>query len=394
MYPSFFESNKIKIRGASKIILSSIVENVAPPDDIVQALGVTEEIKKIRDVYNEFKDFDVNESPKYLPFYRFIKTKFPDFKWEVKQAKKNLVVIFNKPYINSITPTLLNLVVSAINDDVKVTPRLKVLYPSLRKLPDNLVYDLDVLFKKYEFCPLKACYSSELARVLRRGLAGEAVTIVSPVCPDYAFERHNGKYRYTFSHLGDGIGLVAGRLVKILPKFRDVLEKNGIKVNIVVSGGDFEGYEASTLYQLGETREGFQRKLKISQKKIGKCIGGNFKSSMISELLGGEESWFQYKEQVKNRIKSDDYGFIDRSDMDILAVFNARLPLYRAWQPTLSNRELAKFLYDQIAEYALIGKAFSENYENAIVVGADHSKMRPFYWLYQKLPVLYLKRIY
>ncbi len=115
---------------------------------------------------------------------------------------------------------------------------------------------------------------------------------------------------------------------------------------------------------------------------------------MISELLGGEESWFQHKEQVKNLIQSDDYGFIDRSEMDILSIFNARLPLYRAWQPALSNRELTKFLYDQIAEYALIGKAFSENYDNAIVVGADHSKMRPFYLLYQKLPVLYLKRIY
>lgn len=394
MNPSFFESNKITSRGASKIILSSIVANVEPPDDIVQALGITKEIKKIRNVYNEFKEEDASDNPKYLPFYRFIKTKFPNFKWEVKQAEKNRVVIFDKPYINSSTPTLLNLVMSAINNEIKVTPRLKILYPPLKQLPDELVSDLDVVLNKHGFCSLKIHYSSELAIVLRRGLAGEAVTIVSPVCPDYAFESHNGKYRYTFSHLGDGIGLVAGRLVKTLPAFRDVLEKHGIEVKIVVSGGDFEGYDTSTLDRLRETRESFQSKLKISQEKIGKCINGNFKSSMISELLGGEESWFKYKEQVKQRIQSGDYGFIDRNELDIPSILNSRLPLYRAWQPTLSNRELADFLYDQIAEYALIGKAFSESYDNAIVIGADHSKMRPFYWLCQKLPVLYLKRVY
>ena len=51
-------------------------------------------------------------------------------------------------------------------------------------------------------------------------------------------------------------------------------------------------------------------------------------------------------------------------------------------------------LLHQCAEYAAMGRVFHAAFRNALVVGGDHNRMMPFYWLYQRIPVLYLKRVY
>jgi len=48
----------------------------------------------------------------------------------------------------------------------------------------------------------------------------------------------------------------------------------------------------------------------------------------------------------------------------------------------------------QCAEYAAMGALFHRSFTNPLVIGGDHCRMMPFYWLHQPIPVLYLRRIY
>jgi len=392
----YYVRNKLTHKLISKRVLSPISLSLQPPADLVKALCIESEISKLSAVFAEFQQHDDNQTglPRYMPFYRFIQSKFPSFKWQVRNELGKKTLILDKPYINQSRPSLLNLLLCAVNDNTATTPALKVRYPSTSVLPDDLVVDLERAFEALSFTQSAAHFIARFAETLVKGLAGETITLVSPVCPDYGYEHKNGRYRYTFEQLGEGIGLVAGRVLKTLPVLQAVLRKHGIDARIAVAAGDFEGFDQSTLDRLKETREGFARKLRISQDKLLQALGPDTESIFIAEAAGGEASWYALTADAEQRLAQGDNGCIVDNDLDYASIFNARLPLYQAWHQNRSNEELMQVLYAQGAEYAAIGQVFAQQWSNPIVIGADHNRMQPFYWLYSQIPVLYLTRVY
>lgn len=392
----YYVRNKLTHKLISKRVLSPISFSQMPPLDLVKALCIEEEVTKLSAVYAQFQQSDdgVTGLPRYMPFYRFIQSKFPGFQWEVRTHQNKKTLVLNKPFINQSRPSLLNLLLCAVNDNTATTPALKVRYPAMRELPDELVVDLEQAFKRLSFAQSAPHFIARFAETLAKGLAGEVITLVSPVCPDYGYENKNGRLRYTFDYLGEGIGLVAGRVVKTLPDLQAVLQKHGIKTRIAIAGGDFEGFDDRTLSRLKETREGFAHKLRISQQKILDVLGPDTETIMIAEAAGGEATWNALTAQAQQRLAIGDNGCIVDHDLDYAAILNARLALYQAWHQQRSNEELMQVLYAQGAEYAAIGKVFAEQWSNPIVIGADHNRMQPFYWLYSTIPVLYLTRVY
>lgn len=392
----YYVRNKLTHKLISKRVLSPISSFAQPPADLVKALCIEEEVPKLSAVYQQFhsSDDDRQGMPRYMPFYRFIQSKFPGFQWQVRAHQGKTTLILDKPYINQSRPSLLNLLLCAVNDNTATTPALKVRYPAMRQLPDELVLDLERAFDSLSFAQSAPHFVARFAETLAKGLAGEVITLVSPVCPDYGYENKNGRLRYTFEQLGDGIGLVATRVVNTLPSMQAVLRKHGIDARLAVAAGDFEGFDASTLERLKETREGFARKLRISQGKILDILGPDTESINIAAAAGGEADWHALTADAQQRLAQHDNGCIVDHDLDYASIFNARLPLYQAWHQQRSNEELMQILYAQGAEYAAIGKVFAAQWSNPIVIGADHNRMQPFYWLYSTIPVLYLTRVY
>lgn len=392
----YYVRNKLTSKLISKRVLSPISSFLQPPADLIKALRIENEVPKLSEVFSRFHRAEDERSglPRYMPFYRFIQSKFPGFKWQVRSSQGKPTLILDKPFINQSRPSLLNLLLCAVNDNTATTPALKVRYPAMQGLPDALVLDLERAFESLSFAPSAAHFVARFAETLAKGLAGETITLVSPVCPDYGYESKNGRLRYTFEHLGDGIGLVAGRVARTLPHLQAVLRKHGIDARLAVAAGDFEGFDASTLNRLKETREGFAHKLQISQGKLLEVLGGDTESIMIAAAAGGEARWHALTADAQQRLERHDNGCIVDNDLDYASIFNARLPLYQAWHQQRSNEELMQILYAQGAEYAAIGKVFAEQWRNPIVIGADHNRMQPFYWLYSTIPVLYLTRVY
>lgn len=392
----YYVRNKLTSKLISKRVLSPISSFLQPPADLIKALRIENEVPKLSEVFSRFHRAEDERSglPRYMPFYRFIQSKFPGFKWQVRSSQGKPTLILDKPFINQSRPSLLNLLLCAVNDNTATTPALKVRYPAMQGLPDALVVDLERAFESLSFAPSAAHFVARFAETLAKGLAGETITLVSPVCPDYGYESKNGRLRYTFEHLGDGIGLVAGRVARTLPHLQAVLRKHGIDARLAVAAGDFEGFDASTLNRLKETREGFAHKLQISQGKLLEVLGGDTESIMIAAAAGGEARWHALTADAQQRLERHDNGCIVDNDLDYASIFNARLPLYQAWHQQRSNEELMQILYAQGAEYAAIGKVFAEQWRNPIVIGADHNRMQPFYWLYSTIPVLYLTRVY
>ena len=151
-------------------------------------LGIAAEIPVITALYRKYSTNTSPEGlPKYLPFYRAIKEKFPAFEWSIVKTDTQPQVTLKKPFINYARPSLLTLLICVIRGQVKATPPIKVRYPALKSVPDRLAAEMDDLFKELHFHLPKSDYLAAVARVLEKGLAGEEITLISPVCPDYSF---------------------------------------------------------------------------------------------------------------------------------------------------------------------------------------------------------------
>jgi hypothetical protein len=393
---NYFVRNKLTNKMISKYILSPISFQNEPPPDLVHALGINDIVGDISNIFEQYKkhDDDKPNIPRYMPFYRFINEKIPDFEWQIRKGFSQPISVLNKPNFCNGRPSLLNLIIAAITDEQHIFPDLMIKHDCLKVLPNDLVFDLEKLIIDCGFSSPKSIYWESISQALLRGLNGEKITLISPVCPDYSYETINGQSRYTFNGIGDGLGLVATRVVKTLPKVRDLLVKNGIDVEVVVAAGDFEALDSDSLIRLNETTESFSHKLKNSQQKIIKAIASGCSSIYFIDSKDEIESWNKSIKVVKNLLSNGCYGCMSELEIDFSKLLNKRLPLYRAWHPQKNNKEFMDMLFLQGAEYALMGKKFSESFTNPLVIGADHVGMMPFYWFFNKVPVFYLKRGY
>lgn len=379
----------------SKAVLSPIASGYAPPADLIDHLGLEADLPHIVDLFRRHGGMAASGEPKYLAFYRAIKAQFKDnFAWQQITSDGKPQVVFEKPFVNFVRPTLLTLITCCVRKNLAMTPPLMTRYPSLRDLPQALVADLGHLFQKQSFHLSGNDYIAAVAGVLLKGLIGEEVTLVSPVCPDYGYVAVKSGYRYTFDGLGSGVGLVASRVVGVLPPLQDLLSRHGIRSRLVVAAGDFEGFDPSTLARVGETKTTFRHKLDHSQAAILRAPHRPAESVFIADLAGGEQAWQALVDESHAALLNESFSALLPSHVNLDAILDARMPLYQAWHQGRDREQLRQVLLHQCAEYAAMGRLFSTHWPHALVVGGDHNRMMPFYWLHQPVPVLYLKRVY
>ena len=70
-------------------------------------------------------------------------------------------------------------------------------------------------------------------------------------------------------------------------------------------------------------------------------------------------------------------------------IVNSRSMLYSSWFPNLSRDFYKKLVIKQGAEYVSMGDLFSKKFNNPIILGLDHPKMKVFYKLNSRIPVIY-----
>ena len=220
------------------------------------------------------------------------------------------------------------------------------------------------------------------------------ISIVTPLCPDYEHVYIGlGLYRYTFNKLGDGLGLIGKRLVKIIKEIHKTLKIYNITFEHKAYYGDFEAYSKEICKRVGSSEKEFICKLKKSAKLMKKSVKEiNFTGLLVDELAS-KKKWNtlckKNEKIIKAKINSD-----SNFKKILLNILSSRMDLYKSWYPDLSKNEYMGLLIKQGAEYTSMGDLFSEKIKNPIVFGLDHPKMGIFYNINTNIPILYGKPKY
>ena len=174
------------------------------------------------------------------------------------------------------------------------------------------------------------------------------------------------------------------------------MKKRRIKFQHIIAVGDFEALSKSNLNKLKLNQKQFLLKVKKSQKAISKAFPHSFTftSKAITEHFDGLENWKKDTNKIYKQLRKGNYGKSGLNDAQVENILESRKQLYIRWFGNISKRKMKDILLAQGAEYALMGYLINKNFSNVIVVGADHSKMIPFYRVKQRIPVVYLEKNY
>lgn len=350
-------------------------------------------VAQLRGIYERFRSqaARVPNAPRNLPFYLALRARYPDIGWdEVTQAPEQL------PQFAGVDPSLAALLLQDLPaSELTLGPRLP---PELEALPPAVAEDLRTLFEEAHVVSRKGEAMRDFARVLGRGLAGEPVHLLCPVCPDYAHEatgQPDHPYRYTFSGIGSEPGLVAERLLEDLPRFAAFFARHGIAARFLIGQADFEVLSASTLRQVGADAASFLARMAEGGRRIAaRTRGLHARTCFVSELAGGLDGWQQLHAEMRGRLDAIRRGQAQPArPIDWAAILEARRPLYERWIGPRAEDHLA-FLVNQGAEYAALGELASRTHRNSLMLCCDHPAMTPFYKALKDVPVVYLKRNY
>ena len=362
-------------------------------------------IDRLRGIYKRYQvqASDVPNAPRYLPFYLALRDRFPEIDWDVRvvpQARnlEHRQVVLQLPELDGVAPSLAALLLQDLPPTaLHVGPRIA---PELEGLPSTLIDELQTLLDEARVVLRKGDVLRDLGPLLSKGLAGETIHVLCPVCPDYANEQTGNPeapYRYTFSGLGDEPGLVAERLLADLPRFADFFARNGIKVRFVIGQADFEVLSEDTVQQVGVDVPEFLRRMTVGGQKIADRVKNlPVDTLFISDLCGGLEGWRVLHADMRERLAAVHRGDAPAArSIDWQGILEARRPLYERWVgPRDSLNDYLPFLLNQGAEYAGLGEIARSLSETSFMLCCDHHAMTPFYKIVRDVPVVYLKRNY
>ena len=275
----------------------------------------------------------------------------------------------------------------------KLNLLLLILRSNIFKLMPQKEISLN-LFSKY-FFESRLTYSEKL-QVNRlspyRELNSEfkinnVIEIIAPVCPDYSYEKtSDGKYRYTFEKINNGISLVAQKAIENCQYIKSNFDLIDLQINISILLGDFEANQ-SNLSHLNETKESFLKKLNKSALEIKSQ--SNFNSEFFTKLCGGIEGWKNLIQMIKNDYELNSYSDLKNSypminhDRNLIS----RIPLYTKWYPAFND--YSEIFYNQCLEYMLMGYLIENYYgNNVFLLASDHKAMRPYYGLLSNISII------
>ena len=361
---------------------------------------------------NNFEEQKVLGISKYLTLKKLnnIRRKFQKFKNGKKTNSARNSIIYQ--YINHLSKnTNLDIFLNANKDDVKV-PIINGVKLSLSTL--LLVLDNKKNLKNFNFyfgfeklllnCNFKKPSIKNYIRIfnmVKNLPKNETMYIVTPVCPDYSYEKKDQMYNFTFEKLNEDIGLVSKRLSMDISEIHNFFTFLKIKFKHIISVGDFEAYSKNNQKRMRLTEAEYLSKINKSKNKINKTF--KYKNCIadkeFSKIFGNKNLWLKQVKKFKKMLQKNNLGNTDLTLKDFDNILSSRIPLYKKWYGELSKKQYLDILIEQASEYATMGSLVKSKFKNVMILGADHHRMADFYNLEndgtkQNLPVTYLKKNY
>lgn len=247
---------------------------------------------------------------------------------------------------------------------------------------------------------------NKLIEVIKRGIEGETVILSGAFCPDYAYVESNDskvQYKYTFKNIGNDVGLVAQQFVRVMPFLVKFFDEHSIKYKIKLGIGDFEANSSEILQSVGVTREEFTRRCLMSLEAFKEELSDLDMDLCLFERDWANGRWLEYLNDARGTILSGDFGKIKTNtgkDPVREASFIAKdgASFYRRWyeKPEMDLAEITDLVVSQGAEYAAMGRIFSEDFKGKpfIQIAGDRPKMQIFNSFDSDHPTICCKRVY
>lgn len=389
-------------RKQSKKILSAIrdgsdIEAFDLPDTVN-----SRDIQRLREKYQQ-KRYELDritnkDSPRNIIFYHLVQDLIPHFLWSVRtntDKRGRFDVVFECPSVMGLKPSLASLLLGLVSPNEMTQNPIRTRYPCLARLPGHAIELFCDLLQAENTVSPPASTMPDIVDWLLRGINGEILTIISPICPDYA-AKHVGQgiYRYTFDGIGDGIGVVGRRVHENLPQITRFLKQLDVTYRIIVALGDFEAHSDELRKKLRLSENELYARFRKSQKCFAETCDEHVDAILFTDLVGGKDAWLNIHDTISNRLRSGDFGMSGLDDAGVTAIARSRRGLYSKWYGISDDAACRNLLIAQGAEYASMGDIVALKCENPLILGADHARMAPFFRFGSPLPVMHLKSNY
>jgi hypothetical protein len=236
------------------------------------------------------------------------------------------------------------------------------------------------------------CPAWKLADWMAKGRSGERLTIVSPACPAYAYERpSNGPPRYTYSGLEGDIGLAGRRFFRGLDAFHSCLKMELSIANFChhVLVADFEGFSEASLHRVGATAVEFREKSRSTAAAYQSIGGARIVCALFSDLFGGPAGWFRDLREMTGRASSGEFDAL--LDKDRIGVIGAeRRAAFEQFfrEPVDDGEVLEQVVTRRALELATAGALIASVYENTLILSISDEGTAAFFAMAADVPVL------
>jgi len=379
-------SNKLNLisinSSLSKIVLNSIMKNEKIDYKSLKISNLKGKIEQLRKEYLKTKKTvnNINNKYKYFVFWEIIKKKFKMKKIilkkrdQYKKEKKINILFTDFGKAMGFNPSLLFLLIHF--KEMQQFIKGNEIYNKIKKVAD-----------------IEELGNDEKIKFINSILKKE-ITLVTPLCPDYEHVKiAEGLYKYTFNKLGNGLGLIGKRLIVIINKLHEIFDSYHIKYKHQLLYGDFESYSKNICNRLKVDEKEFNLRLLSSVKKMKEASNKKCRVGLIVKNLSNKKEW-KIKCELNEKKIHKKYKIDIKSRRLIEQISNSRAMLYLSWFPNVKRDEYNNLVIQQGAEYASMGDVFYKKFNNPIILGLDHPKMKPFYTLNVDITVLYGKPRY
>jgi len=379
-------SNKLNLisinSSLSKIVLNSIMKNEKIDYKSLKISNLKGKIEQLRKEYLKTKKTvnNINNKYKYFVFWEIIKKKFKMKKIilkkrdQYKKEKKINILFTDFGKAMGFNPSLLFLLIHF--KEMQQFIKGNEIYNKIKKVAD-----------------IEELGNDEKIKFINSILKKE-ITLVTPLCPDYEHVKiAEGLYKYTFNKLGNGLGLIGKRLIVIINKLHEIFDSYHIKYKHQLLYGDFESYSKNICNRLKVDEKEFNLRLLSSVKKMKEASNKKCRVGLIVKNLSNKKEW-KIKCELNEKKIHKKYKIDIKSRRLIEQISNSRAMLYLSWFPNVKRDEYNNLVIQQGAEYASMGDIFYKKFNNPIILGLDHPKMKPFYTLNVDITVLYGKPRY
>lgn len=311
---------------------------------------------------------------KYFLFWEIIKNKYD----------KDIITLKKRKQKNN---KKVNIIFSKLNQSLGYNPSLLTILIFDKEIKNVVTYDnfFNELEKYADFEKISSKKKILFINKIKKG----KIHLITPLCPDYEHVKiAMGLYKYTFNKLNDGIGLIGKRLINIIEKVHSILNKYDIKFDHILYYGDFEAYSQDILSRTKENEISFINKIKKSAKKMKVACPSNLNVRLLVKSLSTKKRFLLRCKNNEIKIRQEIKKNISFKKI-ISEISDSRASLYSSWYPNAKETHYQNLVIKQGAEYTTMGELFSENYDNPVVLGLDHSKMGLFYGIFNELISIY-----